>query len=85
MKEIADILTEEHAISRQVSQQVISWFGEVKGGRWKMDVNAVIKEVGLSILRDHKVVSSLQHTSLTFPNRSYDILFYIFYNNTPLR
>ena len=33
----------------------MSWFGDVKGGKWAVDVGGVAKEVGLGILRNHKV------------------------------
>lgn len=55
MHDLENILAEEHEISRQVSSQVILWFGVVENDRWKMDVDAVVKEIGLGILRNHKV------------------------------
>lgn len=55
MHELENALAEEHEISRQVSSQVISWFGLVENHQWKMDVDAVVKEIGLGILRNHKV------------------------------
>lgn len=55
-EELASALADEHEIPRQVSAQVMSWFGEVKNEKWTMNVDAVMKEVGLSILRYHKVV-----------------------------
>lgn len=33
----------------------MSWFGEITTGKWKVDVESVMKEVGLGILRQHKV------------------------------
>jgi len=48
-------MADEHEIPREVSGQVISWFGFVKEGLWEMDVNAVIAEIGLGILRHYKV------------------------------
>lgn len=56
--ELVDALADEHEISRQVSEQVISWFGIITNGRWKMCVDDVVKEVGLGILRSHKVTRS---------------------------
>ncbi|KAF5321094.1 hypothetical protein D9619_000774 [Psilocybe cf. subviscida] len=47
-------LADEHDVSRAVSTQVMQWFGELKDGRWKMDVPAVVREVGLGILRNHR-------------------------------
>jgi len=47
-------LAEGHEVSRTVSTQVMSWFGEIKDGKWKMDVDAVVREVGLGVLRNHR-------------------------------
>ena len=52
-----------HEVSRAVSTQIMSWFGEIQDGKWKMDVNAVVREVGLGVLRNHRVLfTSLSHT-----------------------
>ena len=48
-------LAEGHEVSRAVSTQIMSWFGEIIDGKWKMDVNAIVREVGLGVLRNHKV------------------------------
>jgi sister chromatid cohesion protein DCC1 len=53
---LATALLNEHEIPRQVSTQVMLWFGSVDGGKWAMSVDDVLKEVGLGILRRHKVV-----------------------------
>src|SRR5882672_6047407 len=58
--EVVDALAGEHEVPRSVSTQVLGWFGEVVregvgGGRWKMDVQSVVREVGLGILRNYKV------------------------------
>jgi sister chromatid cohesion protein DCC1 len=55
VEELVSTLASEHEISKQVSTQVISWFGRVEGGIWTMDTNAVLREAGLGILRLHKV------------------------------
>ncbi|TBU30244.1 sister chromatid cohesion protein Dcc1 [Dichomitus squalens] len=49
-------LEDEHDIKRDVSRQVMSWFGrfDEDAGTWEMDVNAVIREVGLGILRAYR-------------------------------
>ncbi|KAF7971813.1 hypothetical protein HWV62_19903 [Athelia sp. TMB] len=39
--ELVDALADEHEISRQVSEQVIGWFGVITHGRWKMCVDDV--------------------------------------------
>jgi sister chromatid cohesion protein DCC1 len=49
-------LAQGHEVSRAVSTQVMTWFGEIKDGKWKMDVNAVVREIGLGVLRNHKVL-----------------------------
>jgi len=54
-EELVSAMADEHEIPREVSGQVISWFGFVKEGLWEMDVNAVIAEIGLGILRHYKV------------------------------
>jgi sister chromatid cohesion protein DCC1 len=50
-------LVEEHEVPKQVVTQVLSWFGDVHAEIWSMDVDAVLKEIGLGILREHKVFS----------------------------
>lgn len=49
-------LADGHEVSRAVSTQIMSWFGEIKDGKWKMDVDALVKEVGLGVLRSHRVL-----------------------------
>jgi len=48
-------LADDHEVSRAVSEQVMKWFGEIKDGKWTMDVPSIVKEVGLGILRNHRV------------------------------
>lgn len=55
IEELVSALADEHEIPRAVSNQVIFWFGDVNEDLWKMDVDAVIRELGLGILRHHKV------------------------------
>jgi sister chromatid cohesion protein DCC1 len=55
MEELVMALVDKHDVSRQVVTQVMSWFGEVRSELWSMDTNAVLKEIGLGILREHKV------------------------------
>lgn len=52
---LSTALAESHEVSRTVSTQIMSWFGEIKDGKWKMDVEAVVREIGLGILRNHRV------------------------------
>ncbi|KAJ7180177.1 sister chromatid cohesion protein Dcc1 [Mycena crocata] len=53
-EEVAATLADENEISRAVSTQVMAWFGKVEDGLWTMDVEAVLREIGLGILRQHK-------------------------------
>ncbi|KAI0666542.1 sister chromatid cohesion protein Dcc1 [Trametes maxima] len=51
-------LEDDHDIRREVARQVMAWFGRIApdgsgSEKWEMDVNAVVKEVGLGILRTH--------------------------------
>jgi len=57
IEELVATLMDEHDVPKQVSTQVMSWFGDACEGMWTMDINAVLREVGLGILRDQKVVS----------------------------
>lgn len=49
----------EHDIRRDVARQVMAWFGSISkqdGAEiWEMDADAVVREVGLGILRAHRV------------------------------
>jgi sister chromatid cohesion protein DCC1 len=60
-KQLSTALDEEHQIPRTVTWQVMEWFGEMVPGanetKWKMDVPAVVKQVGLGVLRPYKVSS----------------------------
>ena len=53
---LSTALADDHEVPRTVSAQVMSWFGELKDGLWKMDAEAVVREVGLGILRNHRVI-----------------------------
>ncbi|RDB22606.1 Sister chromatid cohesion protein DCC1 [Hypsizygus marmoreus] len=54
VENLTSALADDHDIPRTVSTQIMSWFGEVKDGKWKMNVEALMREVGLSVLRPHK-------------------------------
>ena len=47
----------EHEVRREVTLQVMRWFGQVDvtDERWKTDVEKVVRQVGLGILRQYKV------------------------------
>lgn len=57
LDDLISTLAEDHEVSRGVSTQLMSWFGDVteSGSKWKMDVGAVLKEVGIGLLRRHRV------------------------------
>ncbi|KAG6821634.1 hypothetical protein H0H93_000143 [Arthromyces matolae] len=50
---LSSSLADDHEIPRSVSTQVMTWFGQIKEGKWTMDVKTLVKEVGLGILRPH--------------------------------
>ncbi|KAJ3501179.1 hypothetical protein NLJ89_g9456 [Agrocybe chaxingu] len=54
VERLLSTLADEHEVSRAVSIQVMYWFGQVREGKWAMDVSAIVKELGLGILRDHR-------------------------------
>jgi len=65
--ELCRSLEYEHEVRREVTLQVMRWFGEVDAADelWKMDVEKVVRQVGLGILRRHKVgVNVFHHPSL---------------------
>jgi hypothetical protein len=55
--ELSRSLEFEHEVRREVTLQVMRWFGQVDDAdeRWKMDVEKVVRQVGLGILRQYKV------------------------------
>ncbi|KAN0090893.1 Sister chromatid cohesion protein Dcc1 [Tylopilus felleus] len=54
VEDLVSSLADEHEIPRDVSDQVMSWFGQVEGDTWQMDVNAVVAGIGLGIIRHYK-------------------------------
>ncbi|KAJ4478207.1 sister chromatid cohesion protein Dcc1 [Lentinula aciculospora] len=54
VEKLCTTLADEHDVPRIVSVQVMGWFGSVSEleGRWKMEVDAVVREAGLGILKD---------------------------------
>ena len=53
--DLVSALADEHDVPHDVSNQVMSWFGQVEEGTWKVDVDAVAAEIGLGIIRHYKV------------------------------
>lgn len=68
VEDISSALADGHEVSRAVSTQVMSWFGDIHQGKWKMDVDCVIREVGLGILRNHKVILPLHRIGEMMPS-----------------
>jgi hypothetical protein len=64
--ELCRSLEYEHEVRREVTLQVMRWFGEVDGADelWKMDVEMVVRQIGLGILRWHKVGINVFYPSL---------------------
>ena len=48
-------LADADDVPRAVSGQVLGWFGTIAEGKWAMDARAVVREIGLGILREHRV------------------------------
>jgi hypothetical protein len=60
--ELARTLEAEHGVRREVATQVMAWFGGVEGDVWSVDVDAVVREVGLGVLRTYQVRPSSCYT-----------------------
>ena len=60
--DIIDTLQADHDISPDVSRQVMSWFGTINSSSrsetWNMDVDAVVRQLGLGILSVYRVCHS---------------------------
>jgi sister chromatid cohesion protein DCC1 len=72
VEELTSTLADEHEIPRQISTQVMSWFGHLHDGKWKMDVDGVMREIGLGILRQYKVAVALYCSCLSFLTNLFD-------------
>lgn len=46
---------EENDVSREVTTQILPWFGVVDGNKWSVNVTSVAQEIGLSILQTYQV------------------------------
>ncbi|KAH9944705.1 sister chromatid cohesion protein Dcc1 [Amylocystis lapponica] len=51
---LSSALARDHELKREVCEQVMAWFGRVEDGKWEMDAAAVVREIGLGVLRTHK-------------------------------
>lgn len=63
LKDLADSLANDDSIPREVTEQVFNWFGKNLGeGKWKLEVQDVVKEIGKAVLSEGKVrVTILYH------------------------
>ncbi|VDB96177.1 unnamed protein product [Peniophora sp. CBMAI 1063] len=56
--ELASALESEHDVRREVTVQIMQWFGDVSGAKgeqlWSMDVSGVVRQIGLGLLRNHR-------------------------------
>jgi sister chromatid cohesion protein DCC1 len=55
--ELSRSLEYDHEVKREVTLQVMRWFGEIDATNelWKMDVQKIVRQVGLGVLRQHRV------------------------------
>ena len=65
--ELSPSLECEHEVRREVTLQVKHCFGQVddSDGRWEMDGEKVVRQVGLGILRQYKI-GFRPHSSVDF-------------------
>ncbi|KAE9410644.1 hypothetical protein BT96DRAFT_1012143 [Gymnopus androsaceus JB14] len=56
IEKLCTALADEHDVPRTVSAQVMGWFGDINEleGRWTLNVDAVVREAGLGILKESK-------------------------------
>lgn len=60
--DVLETLQSDHDISRDVMLQIMAWFGELgdapslisQASTWKMDIHAVVRQIGLGILSRHQ-------------------------------
>jgi sister chromatid cohesion protein DCC1 len=83
LDQLAELLNSQHGVIPKITTQVSRWFGEIiddAGGRiWKVDVKAVVQEVGLGLLSKYKV----RHRVATYPS-VYLPKGYVIYKDTPV-
>ncbi|KZW00287.1 hypothetical protein EXIGLDRAFT_667661 [Exidia glandulosa HHB12029] len=53
---------QEHDVPREVTTQILPWFGTVEGNKWKVNVAIVAQEIGVSILQTYQHESVLQES-----------------------
>lgn len=55
VEDLATALEDQYDIRRVISRQVMAWFGDIIDGEWSLDKTAVVREIGLGLLRPYKV------------------------------
>ena len=57
VRELSQSLERDHEVKREVTLQVMRWFGEVdaENESWNVDVEKVVRQVGLGVLRQYNV------------------------------
>jgi len=55
VERLTSAMADQNEIPRAVSTQIMSWMGDLNDGKWNMDIDALVKEIGLGILRKHRV------------------------------
>ena len=57
VRELSQSLERDHEVKREVTLQVMRWFGEVdaENESWNVAVEKVVRQVGLGVLRQHNV------------------------------
>ncbi|KAH9017071.1 sister chromatid cohesion protein Dcc1 [Lactarius hengduanensis] len=56
VQELSQPLEDEHEVKREVTLQVMRWFGQVdvENVSWNVDIEKLVRQVGLGVLRQHK-------------------------------
>ena len=61
---LTSTLVSDHDVPRTVAVQVMEWFGDIRDGRWKVNLQGIMKQIGLTTLQSHKASISLSIFSL---------------------
>lgn len=78
--DIADALQYDHEVPREVSLQVMSWFGQLTQTAdcasqpllWRVDVDNVVRQLGIGVLSTYRVrVISFFYNSIAFLRKLY--------------
>ncbi|KIY49279.1 hypothetical protein FISHEDRAFT_41449, partial [Fistulina hepatica ATCC 64428] len=55
VERLTTAMADSHEIPRLISTQVLGWFGKIQDGKWCMDVDKMMREAGLGLLRQHRL------------------------------